>query len=241
METMTGYYITAFLLGLFSTVHCISMCGSIIGALTLSLPIKIRENRRKMLPYVFYYNLGRLLSYSLAGIIVGLFSYTLTTKTNGHMIIKYISIIIMMAMGFYLAGWFPRFAKIEQAGTYIWKIIQPIGKKLMPVQTLLQAFLLGMVWGWLPCGLVYSALAIATTSNQPINASIVMLAFGAGTLPGVMSIGFFTEFLTSMAKMKTLRQLAGISIIVISISNLLLPIYHSDTSYNKYIYEYNTL
>ena len=241
MEAITGYYITAFLLGLFSTVHCISMCGSIIGALTLSLPVQIRRSRRRMLPYVFYYNLGRLLSYSLAGIIVGLFSFTLTTQTNGHIIIKYTSMIIMIAMGFYLAGWFPRFAKIEQVGAHIWKKLQPLGKKLIPVQTLSQACLLGMIWGWLPCGLVYAALAVAATSSQPIDASMVMLAFGAGTLPGVMSIGLFTEFLTSMARMKPLRRIAGISIIAISISTSLLPIYHNDNYDNHFHYEYNTL
>ena len=227
METITGYYITAFILGLFSTVHCISMCGSVIGALTLSLPIRIRKSRQKMLPYIFYYNLGRLLSYGLAGLIVGSFSSTIIAQANGHIIIKLIAMIIMIAMGLYLAGWFPKFAKIEQIGSPIWKKLQPIGKRLLPVQTLSRACLFGIIWGWLPCGLVYAALAVAATASHPINASMVMLAFGAGTLPGVMGISFFTDSLASMAKIKNLRQLAGLSIILISISTSLLPIYHN--------------
>ena len=113
MEAITGSYITAFLLGLFSTVHCLAMCGSVIGALTLSLPIEIRENQRKMLPYVFNYNLGRILSYAVAGAIVGLLSSPLA-NFGGHYVLRALSIVVMVAMGLYLAGWFPKFARMER-------------------------------------------------------------------------------------------------------------------------------
>jgi len=226
MEGIVSSYITAFLLGLFSTVHCIAMCGSVIGALTLSLPAEVRESQRKMLPYVFNYNLGRLLSYGAAGVIVGLLSVPLTAF-NGHLVLRYLSIIVMIAMGLYLAGWFPKFAHMERLGAPIWKWLQPIGQKLLPVRKLSQAFLLGIVWGWLPCGLVYAALAVAATVGEPVKASLVMLAFGAGTLPAVMGAGMFTGLLASMARAKHLRQVAGVLIIAMALATAFWPMDHS--------------
>ncbi len=222
MDAITTSYIAAFFLGLFSTVHCIAMCGSVIGALTLSLPVEVRESQRKMLPYVFNYNLGRLLSYGLAGVIVGLLSSPLATF-DGHMVLRYLSVAVMIAMGLYLGGWFPKFAHMERMGAPIWKRLQPIGQKLLPVRTLKQAFLLGTVWGWLPCGLVYAALAVAATVGEPVKASMVMLAFGAGTLPAVMGAGLFTGLLASMARAKHLRQIAGVSIIAMALATAFWP------------------
>ena len=225
MDAITSSYITAFLLGLFSTVHCIAMCGSIIGALTLSLPQEVRDSQRKMLPYVFNYNLGRLLSYGIAGAIVGLLSSPLI-EFNGHLVLRYLSVMVMIAMGLYLGGWFPKFAQMERMGAPIWKRLQPIGQKLLPVRTLKQAFLLGTVWGWLPCGLVYAALAVAATVGEPVKASMVMLAFGVGTLPAVMGAGLFTGLLASMARAKHLRQIAGILIIAMALVTAFWPMAH---------------
>jgi sulfite exporter TauE/SafE len=225
MDAITTSYIAAFLLGLFSTVHCIAMCGSVIGALTLSLPKEIRESQRQMLPYVFNYNLGRLVSYGIAGGIVGFISSPLT-EINGHSVLRYISILVMIAMGLYLGGWFPKFAKMERMGAPIWRWLQPIGQKLLPVRKKSQALFLGLVWGWLPCGLVYSALAIAATVGDPVKASLVMLSFGAGTLPAVMGAGLFTGLLSAMARAKHLRQIAGLLIIAMALATLFWPMDH---------------
>ena len=219
IDGIASSYITAFLLGLFSTVHCIVMCGSVIGALTLSLPMEVRENQRKMLPYIVNYNLGRLLSYGMAGAIVGLLSSPLTL-INDHEILRYLSAMVMIAMGLYLAGWFPKFARMERLGAPIWRWLQPINQKLLPVRTHSQAFSLGIIWGWLPCGLVYAALAVAATIGQPIQASLVMLAFGAGTLPAVMGAGLFTGLLTSLAQIKHLRHIAGLLIIIMALTTI---------------------
>ncbi len=222
MEAITSSYVAAFLLGLFSTVHCIAMCGSVIGALTLSLPAEIRENQSKMFPFVLNYNLGRLLSYGSAGAIVGIVSSPLVAF-NGHEILRYVSLVVMVAMGLYLAGWFPKFARMERMGGPIWRWLQPLGQKLLPVKTRTQALFLGIIWGWLPCGLVYAALAVAATVGDPIKASIVMLAFGAGTLPAVMGAGLFTGLLAAMARAKHLRQIAGLSIIAMALATTFWP------------------
>ena len=223
MEAITSSYVAAFLLGLFSTVHCIAMCGSIIGALTLSLPAGIRESQSKMFPYVLNYNLGRLFSYGSAGAIVGLLSSPLV-EINGHQLLRYVSLVVMIAMGLYLAGWFPKFAKMERMGAPIWRWLQPIGQKLLPVKTRTHALFLGVIWGWLPCGLVYSALAVAATVGEPVKASLVMLAFGAGTLPAVMGAGLFTGMLSAMARVKHLRQIAGVLIIAMALVTTFWPI-----------------
>ncbi len=228
-EQFASSYVTAFLLGLFSTVHCIAMCGSIIGALTLSLPMTLRESPRRMLPFVINYNLGRLLSYGLAGLIVGALSSPLS-NWNGHTILRYLSVIVMLAMGLYLAGWFPKFARMERLGAPIWRYLQPIGQKLLPVRTFRQAFLLGAIWGWLPCGLVYAALAVAATTGAPVQSAGVMLAFGAGTLPAVMGAGLFTGLLSALARKVYLRQVAGIAIIMMALATALWPMSHMEHS-----------
>lgn len=229
MEVITTSYISAFLLGLFSTVHCIAMCGSVIGALTLSLPKEVRENQLQMFPYVLNYNLGRLLSYGVAGLVVGLLVSPLG-EFGGNQILRYLATFVMIAMGLYLAGWFPKFARMERIGTPIWRLLQPIGQKLLPVKRRSQAFFLGAVWGWLPCGLVYSALAIAATMGEPVNSALVMLAFGAGTLPAVMGAGIFTGFLSSLSRTKSLRQIAGLSIIIMALAAFFWPMDHQNHS-----------
>jgi hypothetical protein len=223
MDAIISSYITAFLLGLFSTVHCIAMCGSVIGALTLSLPSDIRESQRRMLPFVFNYNVGRILSYAIAGVIVGLLSSPLT-QLNAHWLLRVLSVVVMVSMGLYLAGWFPKFARAEKLGAPVWRLLQPIGQKLLPVRSFSQAFMLGMVWGWLPCGLVYAALAVAATAGDPVKGGLVMLAFGAGTLPAVMGAGLFTGMLASLARSKSLRQTAGVLIILMALLSLLMPV-----------------
>jgi len=238
MEAITSSYVAAFLLGLFSTVHCIAMCGSIIGALTLSLPKEVRENQSKMLPYVLNYNLGRLFSYGMAGAIVGLLSSPLV-EFNGHEVLRYVSLVVMIAMGLYLAGWFPKFARMERMGAPIWRWLQPIGQRLLPVKTLTQALFLGVVWGWLPCGLVYAALAVAATVGDPVKASLVMLAFGAGTLPAVMGAGLFTGMLAAMAKVKHLRQIAGLLIIVMALTTTFWPMVMDHVVHNEQQVEQN--
>lgn len=222
MDLITTSLVTAFLLGLFSAVHCIAMCGSVIGALTLSLPAEIREQPRKMLPYVALYNIGRVLSYTLAGMIVALLLSPLN-DIGGLAWLRYLAVVVMVAMGLYLAGWLPRFARIETLGAPLWRRLQPLGQKLLPVRSYTQALLFGMVWGCLPCGLVYAALAVAATTGDAITGGLTMLAFGAGTLPAVMGAGLMTGLLASAARKPRVRQAAGVLIILMALTSLGLP------------------
>ena len=212
-------FISAFIVGLFSTVHCIGMCGGIIGALTFSLPQHIRENRWRLIPYVSAYNVGRISSYTLAGALVGGLGENLAgfSPAYGHLALQIFASILMIGIGLYLAGWFPAFAKIEQLGKPVWKKLEPISQKLIPVKSPGHAYLFGLVWGWLPCGLVYSALLWSTSGETPLNGALFMFIFGVGTLPTVMAAGILTGWFMRLHRLPYLRPIVGITIIILAL------------------------
>ena len=216
----TSSYLVAFVMGLFSSMHCIGMCGSIIGTLTLSLSPEIRNNKKRLLPFVFNYNFGRITSYAIAGALVGAIEALLTMhlgEIHGHRFLQLLSAVIMASAGLYIAGWFPRFAYIEKTGMLLWKKIEPYGRKLIPVKNLKQAYLFGMIWGWLPCGLVYSALALAATAGDASKSSLTMLAFGLGTLPAVIGVGVMTQLLTRLSRIKRFKEAVGLLMIILAL------------------------
>jgi sulfite exporter TauE/SafE len=219
-------YTSAFLLGLFSTVHCIGMCGGIIGALSLSLPVEIRSQRLRMFTFVTTYNIGRIISYSLAGLVAGAIGTGVLASTGldqGHSILRAIGIAMMIAIGLHLAGWLPQLAVIEKIGVPVWKKLEPLGRSLLPVASLPRAMAYGLIWGWLPCGLVYFVLLWALTSGDAVKGALTMLAFGLGTLPTLLATGFMTSWLTRFARSATARQVVGLLIIAMAIGSLFIP------------------
>ena len=165
--------LVAFLIGLLSSLHCFGMCGGLVGAMTMSLETNIRKTPAQLGFYTLAYNSGRILSYVAAGFLIGWFGQALRDflmPESGIGILRLIASILIIAMGFYIAGWFPHFSRIEKIGTPLWKILQPIGQRLLPVKKPWQALLFGVVWGWLPCGLVYfvllTSLLLATTYHN---------------------------------------------------------------------------
>jgi len=208
------------MMGFLSSVHCIGMCGSIIGTLTLSLDAQIRANKAALIPYVFNYNAGRITSYALAGGLAGVIDLLIVLsmgKLEGYRALQILSALIMTASGLYIAGWFPRFAYLEKAGLHLWKLIEPYGRRLIPVKSRLHAFLFGMVWGWLPCGLVYAALALAATAGSITRSMLTMFFFGLGTLPAVMGVGIMTGLLTRLSRARHFKQAAGLFMIVLAL------------------------
>jgi sulfite exporter TauE/SafE len=220
---------SAFLLGLFSTVHCIGMCGGIIGALSLSLPMEIRNHKPRLLVFVTTYNIGRITSYTIAGLVAGALGSSMQAGTGleqGHAILRTISIAMMVAIGIYLAGWFPQLAVVEKAGVPVWKKLEPIGRKLLPVASLPKALAYGLIWGWLPCGLVYFVLIWTLTSGAAVTGALTMLAFGLGTLPTLLTAGFMTSWMTRFARSKRARQVIGLLIVAMAIGSLFIPMEH---------------
>jgi len=219
-------YTSAFLLGLFSTIHCVGMCGGIIGALSLSLPVEIRNKKARMLMFITTYNIGRILSYSFAGLVAGAIGTGVLASAGfdqGHAVLRAIGVAMMIAIGLYLAGWLPQLAIVEKIGVPVWKKLEPVGRKLLPVASLPKALAYGLIWGWLPCGLVYFVLLWALTAGNAAQGALTMLAFGIGTLPTLLATGFMTSWLTRFARSSTARQVVGLLIVAMAIGSLFIP------------------
>jgi sulfite exporter TauE/SafE len=201
----------AFMIGLLGSTHCIGMCGGIVGALTMGLPKSTRQSALKLLPYLLTYNVGRLLSYSLAGLIIGLLSSTMSDffQIGRFPIGGLVGGLFMVALGIYIGGWLQTMTWLERLGGYFWRLIEPIGRRFMPVSSPVQALGLGFIWGWLPCGLVYSTLALAATSANAVNSAMLMLAFGVGTLPVLLVMGSFADKLQRFTRNRWIRYIAG--------------------------------
>lgn len=202
-------FLSLFILGLVSSTHCIGMCGGIMGALTMAIPAEAKTKRGFIL---VAYNLGRIASYALMGLLAGFFAEQIAAF-GGLTILRVIAGLLLIAMGLYLADWWRGLTKLETLGRYLWVYIQPLGKHLMPVNNIPKALLLGALWGWLPCGLVYAALAMAMTQPAPLMAASAMLAFGLGTLPAVLAAGFATQQLTRILQQRQVR--IGLALIII--------------------------
>lgn len=223
--------IALFVLGLFSAFHCIGMCGGVIGALTFSLDSAIRERKSRLAVYVAAYNLGRLISYSLAGLLVGYIGTTLVGligMDTAQGVTRGLSAIMLVAVGLYVAGWFPQMARLDSLGAKLWRKIQPLGQRFIPVKTPIHALGFGMVWGWLPCGLVYTALLLAALGGSAINGGLGMLAFGLGTLPAVMGAGLIAGGFSRWLQKPRIRQVFGSMMIGLGALTLWVPMNHAD-------------
>lgn len=202
--------VAAFLLGLFSSAHCVGMCGGIMGALSMAIPAAAKARRWWIL---LCYNLGRIGSYGLIGLLAGAMASELA-QWGANVWLRWAAGLLLIAMGLYLADWWRGLTYLETAGRYLWAYIQPLGKRLMPVDSVAKATLLGLVWGWLPCGLVYSALVYAMAQGQAASAGLVMLAFGAGTLPSVLATGLVAQQLGKWLRKPQVRWPLAVAIIL---------------------------
>jgi hypothetical protein len=209
------------LVGLLSAAHCIGMCGGIAGALGFSLPGRARGQRRRFLSFILAYNGGRVLSYGIAG---GLLGSVGMLVNDGWVLLGVLlrvgAAVVTVALGLYLMGIFPRLAHIERFGEPLWRRIEPLGRRLLPVQTLHRAFAVGMVWGWLPCGLVYAALLNTPAQGGPIAGAVYMTAFGIGTLPVMAGSGLMAAGLRGLFARRAVAILGGGLIVVLGLYSL---------------------
>jgi len=235
--------LAAFGIGLFSSAHCIGMCGGIVGALSFGLPQQIREERWRLIPYILLYNMGRILSYTLAGALFagvgGELLHTISPR-YGHLILQAFAALVMVAMGLYITGWFPRLALIESVGRPLWRYLEPVGQRLLPVRTPLQAFLFGMVWGWLPCGMVYGALIYSLSAGNVVEGALFMALFGLGTLPAVATAGILTSRIAHLARIPTARRIAGITIIFLGLLGPLMSITLESDDHVQHLHHQST-
>lgn len=217
--------IAAFMTGLLGSLHCVGMCGGIVGALSMGLSEKTRNNTWQLLPYQLLYNSGRILSYVIAGTLIAWVGAETSSQfgQTGSSMGKWVSGLFMVALGLYISGWWQLLSILERAGNHIWKYLQPLGQRFLPVTNPFQAFGLGLVWGWLPCGMVYAMLAFALSSQDAIQGGLIMLAFGLGTLPMLFLMGSAASRLSNFVRSPLVRQTAGTLILLFGLYSIFAP------------------
>jgi sulfite exporter TauE/SafE len=162
------------------------------------------------------YNGGRLASYAAAGALaggVGAASLGLGGQWPVRLALYLLANLMLVALGLYLLGVTRALAFTERAGQHLWRRLQPLTRRFLPARTVAQAFPLGLLWGWLPCGLVYSALASALTAGSVGRGALLMLAFGLGTLPNLLLAGILLARLNEFVRRPVVRTLSGLLIL----------------------------
>jgi len=208
--------VSALILGLLGGGHCLGMCGGLMGALTLAIPPERRAQRLRLL---LAYNLGRILSYAAAGLIIGLAGWALASSPAAKLL-RVIAGLLLIAMGLYLAGWWSGLTRVEALGRGLWRHLQPVAKRLLPVASVPRALLLGALWGWLPCGLVYSTLLWAASQGDVLHSGLLMLAFGLGTWPVLIATGLAAERLGALLRRRGVRLAGGLLVIIFGLWTL---------------------
>jgi sulfite exporter TauE/SafE len=203
----------AFLLGFAGGVHCVVMCGGIVAALHLRVP---RTFGRQLA-----YSAGRIASYTMAGAVAGaiggagiLYGGALPVRIT----LLALANLLIVLLGLHLAGIGRFLLLLERVGGRLWRRLGRFGLRLAPAGTLPGAFAVGLLWGWIPCGLVYAVLGTALLSGSAGGGALVMAAFGIGTLPNLLAAGFAAERLGRIARRPGLRRAAGITVIVIGLA-----------------------
>ena len=221
-EALLAAVSAALLAGFFGSAHCLGMCGGIAGLFAVKADIA-RLSRRAHLAFV--YNLGRILGYALLGFVVAGIGKTFVgviPMLSGPLRIA--SGVLIILVGLQIAfNWRP-LALLERGGAGIWQRIAPSARGLLPVTSAAKALALGFLWGFLPCGLVYSALLIAATGGEALNGAYVMTAFGLGTLPAMFLTGLGSAQLQAFMSKSWARRGAGLLVIVMGLITLWMPL-----------------
>ncbi|MBH3450777.1 sulfite exporter TauE/SafE family protein [Pseudomonas putida] len=213
---------SALVLGLLGGGHCLGMCGGLMGALTLAIPPEQRSRRLRLL---LAYNLGRIFSYASAGLLLGLAGWAVA-RSPAALGLRVVAALLLIAMGLYLAGWWSGLTRIEALGRGLWLHIQPVASRLLPVSSLPRALLLGALWGWLPCGLVYSTLLWAASQGNAGYSAALMLAFGLGTWPVLLATGLAAERVNALLRRRSVRVAGGVLVMLFGVWTLPGPHQH---------------
>ena len=209
-------FLALFLVGLLGGTHCVGMCGGIVSALSMGGPARWSLH--------LAYNGGRILSYAAAGALVGALGGAGLALEGGlpvRIALYLLANLMLVALGLYLIGLTRVLTFAERAGQHLWRRLQPLGKRFLPARTVAQAFPLGLLWGWLPCGLVYSALATALTAGSAGRGALSMLAFGLGTLPNLLLAGMLLGKLNQFTRRPFVRIISGLLVLAFGLYGLL--------------------
>ncbi|WP_019027559.1 sulfite exporter TauE/SafE family protein [Colwellia piezophila] len=228
---------SAFIIGLLGSGHCLAMCGGITTMLTSAIdkpanlpknnnnslgeiPVKDISSPQRCAPQtsrlnlVLFYHLGRIGSYCLIGAIVG-FTGSIAARNIGLPLtgLRLVAAIFLILLGLYIGQWLLWLNKIEALGKGLWAYLSPLAKHVIPVDNRRKALGLGGLWGWLPCGLVYSTLTWALASGSSLTGATIMLFFGLGTLPALITLSLGISSIKKLLVNQVFRKAMAISLI----------------------------
>jgi sulfite exporter TauE/SafE len=231
---MTGWLgavaLAAFTAGVMGGAHCAAMCGGIVCMLNGRRQGNDKGAARWQ--FALAYNAGRILSYTVAGMLAGTAGQAgllLRGSTAIQQIFMLAAGVTLCLMALYLAGVSPLMRGLEAAGAVLWRQVKPLAQRMLPVDSAPKALGLGMVWGWMPCGMVYAALLLALSSGNAIQGGAVMLAFGLGTLPNMLLMSGLVLRLRQVLRLRGPRLAAAAVIAAAGIYGVVHAI-HPDAS-----------
>lgn len=192
--------------GLLGGVHCAAMCGGIVSAVCAGSAARLPAGR------ALAYNLGRIASYAAAGAIVGGVGQAALAWRGALMLRQGLMVAAgasLLLLALFLAGWAPLVRAVDGAGGVLWRRVQPYTRHVLPANTVPRAFGLGLLWGWLPCGMVYAVLLTAAATARVTDGALVMAAFGLGTLPNLLAIAALAQRVHRYARRPAVRYAAA--------------------------------
>ena len=221
--------LAVFMVGLLGSVHCVGMCGGIVSAFSM-VPVKritlavAKPSVRGVVWRVVTYNVGRISSYALAGALAGsiaggarALAGVSVAQAGGY----WLANLMLVLLGLYLMDAWRGLAHLERAGQAIWQGIEPLTKRLLPLNSPFKMFLAGLLWGWLPCGMVYSMLLTAMFSGSALSGATVMFVFGLGTLPTLFAVGVLGSQLRRLMQRRVVRVASGLIVLSFGLLGML--------------------
>ena len=211
---------SALIMGFLGSSHCVLMCSGVVAMTSTAMPVGRVSLLPKRLRYLVACNAGRLVSYSIAGAVAGLIGASLATFASvlrAELVLGLAAGTMIVAVGLWVAGLAPALGWIERLGQPLWRRLAPLARRLVPARRPEQAFAFGLLWGWMPCGLVYAALAVAVSTGSALRGAATMAAFGLGTLPMLLTMGSAAALVAGLARLRWVRGTAGIAMVALGI------------------------
>ncbi|MBW7470195.1 sulfite exporter TauE/SafE family protein [Marinobacter sp. M216] len=213
-------YPSAFLIGLLGSSHCLGMCGGISASLSMALPVG-KGFRLRQTMMLLAFNAGRISSYTLIAALVALLSTSAASQWSElGGVLRTVAGLLLIAMGLSMGQWWQGIRYIEKIGAPVWQRLSPLTRRFLPVNHVGQALALGALWGWLPCGLIYTTLGWAALQPTVGSAALTMLFFGLGTLPSMLATGYAAGWIRRLQGQRLFRKVTGGLLIVFGVWTL---------------------
>ena len=210
------------LLGLAASGHCLVMCGGISAALGIATAKRADGRPRRDL--LVAYQLGRISSYVLAGLLLGGVLGGAIALLDIEAVRRTLRVVSAVAL---LLGALVASGRLRDPGfgigRRIWPKLAPLGRRLLPVSSLPRAFAFGMVWGWMPCGFVYTVLLIAALQLDALHAAATMALFGLGTAPALLAAAFGAQRIARFGAREGNRRIAAAALVASAVLTLAGP------------------